>query len=120
MKKPRPLPTLPVLPEPLADEIRRMDRRLLPHQLDDLIARLCAWQPLRLQELAALLNRSPVYLQNTAIKRLMRSGRLRFRHAGQPNHPHQAYTAVETAALAQTATPPPVEDPPALDIGRND
>lgn len=80
-------------PAPLAAELRSLDRRVLPRDLEDLVVRLCAWAPLPLRELARLLGRDDIYLQNTVIKRLLEDGRLDFLHKGRPNHPRQAYVA---------------------------
>lgn len=105
------------LTEPLAGRLRALERRVLPKDLDALIEALCAWRTLGLRELAHALNRSPVYLQNTALKRLLKRGRLRFLHPDQPTHPQQAYRS--TGAADATESPPPAAEA-GLDIGRND
>lgn len=134
-------------PSSLAAELRSLDRRVLPRDLEGLIVRLCTWKPLSLREMARLLRRDDVYLQNTVIKRLLENGRLDFLHRGQPNHPHQAYVAgvahrrarpsskPRRPAAPRSARLPPLpraeksapSSPPevivpieSLDIGRND
>jgi len=77
-------------------ELRELGRRLLPIRLDQLIGDLCAVNAWSLRDLSLLLNRSPVYLQNTTIKRLLRQRRIRFIYPHEPNHPRQAYTATST------------------------
>ena len=94
-----------------------MDRRLLPHQLDDLIVRLCSYRPLGLRALARLLNRSAVYLQNTTLKRLLHTRRLRFQFTDQPNHPHQAYVTFDVRDQQSSVE---ATEEVELDIGRND
>ena len=79
------------LPEPLLRRLQTLNRRLLPHEIDALIEQLCAWRPLGLRQLSTALNRSPVYLQNTALKRLLSQKRLLFLYPEEPNHPRQAY-----------------------------
>ena len=103
------------LPAPLRERLRALDRRLLPRELDAIIEELCVWRALGLRELGEALHRSPVYLQNTSLKRLLKQGRLQFLHPLEPNHPKQAYTVPKPVA---DAISPTVED--TLDIGRND
>ncbi|MCC7518746.1 MAG: hypothetical protein IT578_06135 [Verrucomicrobiae bacterium] len=79
------------MPAPLSAELRALDRRVLPHDLENLIVRLCAWKPQSLREISRYLRRDDIYLQNTALKRLLADGRLEFLHPEQPNHPRQAY-----------------------------
>jgi hypothetical protein len=131
-------------PSSLAAELRSLDRRVLPRDLEGLIVRLCAWKPLSLREMARLLRRDDVYLQNTVIKRLLEDGRLDFLHRGQPNHPHQAYVvgaarrrerpsskprqpvaprAVSVSTAVPKTVPAPLVRPLPMemtDIGRND
>src|ERR1051325_10783890 len=115
------------LPGGLRHKVLKLRRRLAPLDLDQVIRDLCAWRPLRLRDLAAILDRSPVYLQNTSLKRLLHEDRLRFLHPSQPNHPHQAYVAgarpsqrPESLVTSQTSPPPVREEPPPVDIGTND
>ncbi len=103
------------LSKPLLRKLEGLDRRLLPHELDSVIEELCGCGAWGLREMAGVLNRSPVYLQNTSIKRLLAEGRIRFAHAGEPNHPRQAYVATAAKPKAE-----PLPEEPALSIGIND
>ncbi|MBI4024915.1 MAG: hypothetical protein HY360_08030 [Verrucomicrobia bacterium] len=130
------------LPAAVRQNLSRLQRRLLPRELDRIILTLAATRPLRLHEIARLLQRSPVYLQNTAVKRLLQQGKLRFFHPEQPNHPRQAYVIcksssvppqevdigteqpnlVRASSIRSAAREPPVASATeiAVDIGRND
>jgi ATP-dependent DNA helicase RecG len=104
-------------PEPLLRRLLSLDRRLLPHQLDQTIEDLCAWRPLSLRELARVLDRSAVYLQNTSLKRLLKMGRLVFIHPDEPNHPRQGYRLpVQNKGIFSISS----AEEPSVDIGRND
>lgn len=59
--------------------------------LEEVILKLCAVQPLTLEELVALLNRSGEFLRKEHLQRLVRGRKLRLRYPTKPNHPDQAY-----------------------------
>ena len=113
------------LPASLRRQLETLDRRLLPSQLDALIVDLCAHQPLGLHQLAGMLNRSAVYLQNTTLKRLLARKKLQFQHPGRPTHPRQAYRASEkpgpsVVSPPEKRLPQPAFQPVMLSIGVND
>lgn len=60
-------------------------------KVEGVIEELCAIRPMKLQELAALLERQENYLSRTYIKPLLDSGKLNYLHPEMINHPHQAY-----------------------------
>lgn len=55
------------------------------------ILALCAVRPLRLAELAELLNREPQALRQSYLNPLLAEGTLCYLYAGEPTHPGQAY-----------------------------
>lgn len=80
-------------PRETREKLKKLERRISPKDLENLIEAMCRTRPLRLGELACLLRRSAVYLQNTALKRMLLSGRLEFLYSEAPHHPRQAYRA---------------------------
>lgn len=84
------------LPDQLPDHLRELiaqhgkrsnDREFL----ERLILELCAWQPLTLTQLTALLHRSEKHLLQHYITPLREAGRLEFTVPEMPKHPQQAY-----------------------------
>lgn len=63
------------------------------HLIEVAILRLCALRPLRLDELARYIRREPLYLSRKFVRRMVKSGSLRYLHPETPAHPRQAYTA---------------------------
>ncbi len=63
--------------------------------MEQLIVRLCRERPLRLKELAELLERTPDGLRNNYLGKLLEEGKIRLKYPDQPNHPRQAYIAVD-------------------------
>ena len=95
------------LPKSVQQQLKGLDQRILPGDLEDLIVAMCRARPFRLGELAHLLNRSAVYLQNTALKRMLQADRLRFLYPTNPNHPRQSYLAgIEEPKATQQITRP--------------
>lgn len=62
----------------------------------DTIVSLCAGRFLSLRTLAELLNREPDSVRNHYITPMLRVGLIRARFPEHPNHPQQAYSAVDT------------------------
>lgn len=89
------------LPGELAARLPSPGRRLGADDLRDLICALCAWRPLRGEELATLLDRDLQYLRNRHLGPMIRSGELVFLYPESPNHALQAYRLP-----AATETPP--------------
>ena len=69
----------------------RSTRRAAPALVRETILALCAGRYLSLAELAELLNRNAVSLQQNYVAPLLREGMLQLRFPEQPNHPYQAY-----------------------------
>ncbi|MGJ3222332.1 ATP-binding protein [Geobacillus thermoleovorans] len=76
-------------------ELARRKKRLAPAVMEQLIIRLCRERPLRLKELAELLERTPDGLRNNYLGKLLEEGKIRLKYPDQPNHPRQAYIAVD-------------------------
>jgi hypothetical protein len=75
-------------------ELARKRKRLSPKVMEDIIVQLCVHRPLRLKELADMLERTPDGLRNNYLAKLLREGRLRLKYPDQVNHPKQAYITV--------------------------
>ncbi len=75
-------------------ELARKRKRLSPYVMEDIIVQLCAYRPLRLKELADMLERTPDGLRNNYLAKLLRENRLRLKYPDQVNHPKQAYITV--------------------------
>ncbi|KAF0996795.1 ATP-binding protein [Geobacillus sp. TFV-3] len=76
-------------------ELARRKKRLAPAVMEQLIVRLCRERPLRLKELAELLERTPDGLRNNYLGKLLEEGKIRLKYPDQPNHPRQAYMAAD-------------------------
>lgn len=83
----------PALPQELAATITGLGERARPSDVKPVIHRLCAWRPLRAEELAAILRRGQPYVTRTYLTPMVRDGELEFTHPDQPAHPQQAYKA---------------------------
>jgi ATP-dependent DNA helicase RecG len=82
------------LPEDLQREINALGRKVSQDKMEELVIRLCRWQPLSKEELAAYLSRNANYVQANLITPLLRSGRLLMTVPDQLNHPQQKYRPV--------------------------
>lgn len=85
------------LPVDLRSEIQELKQRVAHPTLIALVQRLCGSRPLSGDELALLLRRNRNYVQDRLLTPLLRQGRLGLTIPAQPNHPQQAYRAVEPA-----------------------
>jgi ATP-dependent DNA helicase RecG len=81
------------LPPELTARLPRPGQRLSTDELRQLIRRLCAWHPMRGEELATLLHKDLKYLRNRHLTEMMHGGELAFLFPESPNHALQAYTA---------------------------
>jgi ATP-dependent DNA helicase RecG len=68
-----------------------LKKRRSPDEIKALIRRLCAMQPLKLGEIAALLGRSPKHIRDTYLTPMMKAGELEHTFPETPAHPLQAY-----------------------------
>jgi hypothetical protein len=82
----------------LATQLAALGGRASPEQMDAAVLKLCAWRPLTREQLAGLTRRNARHLHNSALKRLIGSGRLEYLYPDQRHHPQQAYRTREAAA----------------------
>ena len=59
--------------------------------MEDIILELCEVKPMKLSELAKLLNRNDVGLRSNYLNKLVKQNKLKLLYPGQINHPKQAY-----------------------------
>ncbi|OAA85395.1 RNA-binding domain-containing protein [Clostridium coskatii] len=59
--------------------------------MEDIILELCEVKPMKLSELAKLLNRNGVGLRSNYLNKLVKQNKLKLLYPGQINHPKQAY-----------------------------
>lgn len=83
------------LPESLRELVSALGRRTKPAQMQEAVIALCRHRPWQASELAALLNRTPDYIATQHLRPLVSAGVLAYTMPDMPNHPHQAYRAVE-------------------------
>lgn len=91
---------LATFPPELATFLAQMKKRATTHELRQAIMRLCAWRPLTVEQLAALLGKNRNYLRNKHLIPMVNGGQLRFRYPESAKHPRQAYMA--TAGKGET------------------
>lgn len=89
------------LPPELQALVSSLGQRSTPDKLREAIIRLCRHHPWQAAELGSLFSRSPVYLGTQYLRPLVNAGVLAYTLPEQPNHPHQAYRAVEGAERAE-------------------
>ena len=87
--------TLQGLPTELTEAIHQLGRRSRTADVRALIKRLCAWQPLKAEEIAKLLDREKLYVTRTYLAPMVRDGDLEYLYPDKPAHPQQAYRARE-------------------------
>jgi ATP-dependent DNA helicase RecG len=85
----------PGLPAELAEHIAKLPARAEQTSLEELVVRLCAWQPLATDDLAVLLDRNRKYVLDRLVTPMLKNGRLAMTIPGQPRHPQQKYRAME-------------------------
>jgi len=83
------------LPPDLRELVAGLGQRATPDKLRGAIVRLCQHRPWQASELAGLFGRNPTYLGTQYLRPLVSAGVLAYTMPDQPNHPHQAYRAVE-------------------------
>ena len=83
------------LPAELRELVAGLGQRATPDKLRDAIIRLCQHRPWQAFELAGLFGRNPVYLGTQHLRPLVSASVLAYTIPDQPNHPHQAYRAVD-------------------------
>jgi ATP-dependent DNA helicase RecG len=84
------------LPPGLQGALKSLGKRAQPEEVKNVIVQLCAWRPMRLAQLGALLGRSADYIRGEYIYPLVQSGRIEYTIPETPAHPQQAYRTRET------------------------
>lgn len=84
------------LPADLQQLVAGLGQRATPDRLREALIRLCQYQSWQATELAGLFGRNPVYLGTQYLRPLVSAGVLAYTLPEQPNHPHQAYRAVDS------------------------
>ncbi|HLP41048.1 MAG TPA: hypothetical protein VK465_06040 [Fibrobacteria bacterium] len=84
------LDSLPANLKPTLLSLRRSAKAPKP-TIRDAVLQLCSLRPFALKELATILDRAPLTLQNHHLSELVREGRLVLRYPDKPSHPDQAY-----------------------------
>lgn len=84
-----------MLPEGLSEElqkkVRNLKKRTLPQDIKNLIKELNDFRPLRLSEIAVILDRHPKYVREKYLNDMIKNQELEYTFPDVPNHPHQAY-----------------------------
>lgn len=83
------------LPGSLRLKIERLGKRVEVDEMEAIIIELCAWRPLSVPEMSAILNKTPNYLSNKYVYRMVKEGRLRHKYPEMVKHPRQKYLATE-------------------------
>lgn len=86
------------LPVELQELVAGLGQRSTPDKLREAITRLCRYRAWQASELGGLFGRNPVYLGTQYLRPLVGAGVLAYTMPDVPNHPHQAYRAVEGEA----------------------
>lgn len=79
------------LPKELAERVENVGQRTQPDVLKRLIADLCAWRPLKAEEVARLTKRNMAYLRTNYLSPMVQDEVLEHTIPEMPNHPDQAY-----------------------------
>ncbi|WP_310387830.1 ATP-binding protein [Roseateles sp.] len=82
------------MPVALAGRLAQLGKRRPPQDVRNLVEDLCAWQALRADDLALLLQRQPETVRQDYLRPLLRQGRIVMTRPDKPNDPAQAYRAV--------------------------
>lgn len=75
--------------------VRQIGGRARPHDIEAAIKALCAWQPLTQRQIAAILDRNPVYVQHRFLTPMLHAGVLEYIYPDIPAHPLQGYKAAQ-------------------------
>ena len=89
------------LPTDLQALTADLGQRSQPDKVRDVIIRLCQYRAWQAAELATLFGRNPGYLGTQYLRPLVSAGVLTYTMPDQPNHPHQAYRAVDSTRSAE-------------------
>jgi ATP-dependent DNA helicase RecG len=81
----------PLLPPVLETRLKQIGQRTNPRKMQTIIVELCKWQPMRLEQIADLLQRNKNYVQEKYLKPLIDQGILEYVYPEKPTHPQQTY-----------------------------
>lgn len=84
------------LPADLRERVATLGQRASPDRVRDTLIALCRHRAWQASELAGLFGRNADYLGTQYLRPLVNAGVLSYTQPDQPNHPHQAYRAVDT------------------------
>jgi ATP-dependent DNA helicase RecG len=85
------LPEFPEVPPDLWGSLGSLGKRSPPDAVKDIVRRLCALRPFRLEELARLLRREPKWVRRNYMTPMLREGVVEHTAGATPTHPGQAY-----------------------------
>ena len=88
------------LPPQLQAQVAGLGQRASPDRLRETLIALCRHRPWQAVELGVLFGRNPTYLGTQYLRPLVHAGVLAYTMPDMPNHPHQAYRAVEGEGVA--------------------
>ena len=80
-----------LLPPVLETRLKQIGQRANPSKVQTIIVELCKWQPMRLEQIADLLQRNKNYVQEKYLKPLIDQGILEYVYPENPTHPQQTY-----------------------------
>lgn len=93
MDDPRRQALLNELPGAVAARVGAIGRRHPPHEVREVVVRLCELRAWRAEELAALLGRKAETVRQDYLRPLLRAGRIAMIRPDKPNDPEQPYRA---------------------------
>jgi len=79
------------LPSAIAENIVRLGKRATPPKIRAAICDLCAWKPLKAEQIARYLGRKQINVTRTYLAPMVRDGKLEYTFPDNPAHPQQAY-----------------------------
>lgn len=88
------------LPPQLQAQVAGLGQRASPDRLRETLIALCRHRPWQAVELGVLFGRNPTYLGTQYLRPLVHAGVLAYTMPDMPNHPHQAYRAMEGEGVA--------------------
>ena len=88
------LPEFPELPPDLWESLGSLGERSPPAAVKEVVRRLCALRPFRVEELARLLRRKPKWVRRNYLTPMLREGIVEHTAGATPTHPGQAYRTV--------------------------
>lgn len=83
------------LPEEVRGYLNDIGKRASEKQMNLFLLSVCQWKDMKLQRIAALLDRQPKYILQKYIQPLMQDEKLDYTIPDMPNHPKQKYTITD-------------------------